>query len=30
MDYAGDPKGGAANVVNCRCVIVYADERDMD
>ena len=30
MDYAGDPKGGAANVVNCRCVIVYADERDME
>ena len=29
MGYAGDSKGGAANVVNCRCVIVYADERDM-
>lgn len=29
MSFAGDSKGGAANVVNCRCVIVYADERDM-
>jgi len=30
MGYAGDPKGGAANVVNCRCVIIYADERDIE
>lgn len=30
MGYAGDPKGGVANVINCRCVIIYADERDMD
>lgn len=30
MSYAGDPKGGVANVINCRCVIIYADERDMD
>ena len=29
MGYAGDPKGGVANVINCRCVIIYADERDM-
>ena len=29
MDYAGDPKGGAANVINCRCVIIYADEQDI-
>jgi uncharacterized protein with gpF-like domain len=29
MGYAGDPKGGAANVINCRCVIIYADERDL-
>jgi len=29
MGFAGDSKGGAKNVVNCRCVIVYADERDM-
>jgi len=30
MGFAGDSRGGAANVINCRCVIVYADERDMD
>jgi hypothetical protein len=30
MEYAGDPKGGASNVINCRCVIIYADERDMN
>ena len=30
MGYAGDSRGGAANVVNCRCVIIYADERDME
>ena len=29
MGYAGDPKGGAKNVINCRCVIVYADEQDI-
>lgn len=29
MDFAGDPAGGASNVVNCRCVIVYADEDDL-
>ena len=29
MDYAGDPAGGAKNVINCRCVIIYADERDI-
>ena len=29
MEFAGDSKGGAKNVVNCRCVIVYADERDI-
>lgn len=23
MDYPGDPKGGARNVVNCRCVLLY-------
>ncbi len=26
MNYAGDPKGGAKNVVNCRCVIIYKDK----
>lgn len=29
MKYAGDSKGGAANVINCRCVIVYVDEQDV-
>jgi len=29
MGYAGDSKGGAKNVINCRCVIIYADERDL-
>ena len=29
MAYAGDPKGGAKNVINCRCVIIYADEQDV-
>ena len=29
MAFAGDSRGGAGNVINCRCVIVYADERDM-
>ena len=28
MGFAGDTRGGARNVINCRCVIVYADERD--
>lgn len=29
MEYAGDPKGGAANVINCRCVIVYGEQGDL-
>jgi len=29
MGYAGDPRGGAKNVINCRCVIIYADEQDI-
>lgn len=28
MSYAGDPKGGAKNVINCRCVVIYVDEED--
>ena len=28
MQFAGDSKGGARNVINCRCVIVYVDEND--
>lgn len=29
MSHAGDPKGGPANVINCRCVIIYVDEQDI-
>lgn len=29
MEFAGDTNGGAKNVVNCRCVIVYADDQDI-
>lgn len=28
MEFAGDPKGGAKNVINCRCIIIYADPED--
>lgn len=28
MQYVGDPDGGAANVINCRCAIVYIDADD--
>lgn len=28
MGYAGDPRGGASNVINCRCVILYVDGED--
>lgn len=28
MQYVGDSNGGAANVINCRCVIVYVDVED--
>ena len=28
MSYAGDPKGGASEVINCRCVIAYLEEDD--
>jgi len=28
MSYAGDPKGGARNVINCRCIIIYAEATD--
>ena len=28
MGYAGDGRGGAANVINCRCVTVYIDADD--
>jgi hypothetical protein len=29
MSYVGDPRGGASNVINCRCVILYTDEEDI-
>jgi len=29
MAFAGDSRGGARNVINCRCVIIYADENDI-
>lgn len=29
MQYVSDPAGGAYHSVNCRCVVVYADERDV-
>lgn len=28
MAYTGDSRGGAANVINCRCAIVYVDTGD--
>lgn len=28
MGYAGDPRGGAGNVINCRCVILYVTPDD--
>lgn len=28
MKHVGDPRGGAANVINCRCVILYVDVDD--
>ena len=28
MSYPGDPRGGAKNVVNCRCVVVYLSDLD--
>ncbi len=28
MEYPGDPKGGAKNVINCRCVVMYLEPED--
>jgi hypothetical protein len=28
MSYPGDPKGGAKNVINCRCVLLYVTDDD--
>ena len=29
MSYPGDPKGGAKNVINCRCVLLYITPEDV-
>ena len=29
MMYAGDPNGGATNVINCRCFVIYHDADDI-
>lgn len=29
MDYAGDPNGGASNVINCRCFTLYYEKGDI-
>ena len=29
MKYAGDPRGGAREVINCRCVIAYVEPEDV-
>lgn len=29
MKHAGDPAGGPANVINCRCVIIYLEPEDV-
>ena len=28
MKHAGDPRGGPANIINCRCVILYLEPDD--
>lgn len=28
MGFTGDPRGGASEVVNCRCVIIYTEPED--
>lgn len=30
LDYPGDPKGAAGNIINCRCKIVYTVKEDED
>ena len=30
MEYAGDPAGGAKNVINCRCVIIYVEKEEVE
>jgi len=29
MKHAGDPRGGPANIINCRCVVVYLEPEDV-
>lgn len=29
MKYPGDPRGGAGNVINCRCVLIYTSPEDV-
>jgi len=29
LQYAGDANGGATNVINCRCFVIYYDEEDL-
>ena len=29
MAYAGDPRGGAVNTINCRCVVMYVEPEDV-
>lgn len=29
MKYPGDPSGGASNVINCRCVVIYLEPEDV-
>ena len=29
MGYAGDPRGGAVNTINCRCVVLYVEPEDV-
>lgn len=29
MGYAGDPRGGAKNTINCRCVVLYIEPDDV-
>ena len=28
MEYTGDPNGGAANIINCRCAVIYIEPED--
>jgi len=28
LQYTGDPQGGAANIINCRCAVIYIEPED--